>query len=249
MPFTVLVVEGAIAAGKSTLVELLAADARRRGLAVAVASEPVGKWEECGVLRAFYEDPAGMVYQFQSMVCMTRIIAMREAYEAAITEHGRIDLMICERTPFTDRHVFMQLQAEAVGPMIMSIYETWWREWMRLAPPAFTEALDDKRWYELWLQPSMEHCMSRLHSRARPSEQSDEGSAGVTEEYQKLLHQAHHDFLLGPDSMFDKDRVIVMGPEFANLNFRDSPAGREKVSELVFKKLALCPEESESLHI
>lgn len=239
----VLVIEGAIAAGKSTLVEHLVNTLRDNGYVVAVAPEPVDNWEEVGILDAFYKDPKGMAYTFQTYACMTRINRMRAAYEEASLLNGRVDYVVCERSPLTDRFVFMELQAEMCGPMFMKMYLTWWNEWMRLVPKDISEAMETGNWYEVWLQPSIAHCMSRLHERARTCElqasaevsasNSEVGSTGVDETYQQRLHDAHEEFLLGENSPFPKNCVVRVSEEDANQNFRDDEEARRRIIQQI----------------
>lgn len=234
MPLKVLVIEGGIAAGKSTLVGFLADHLRAVGQVVAVAHEPVDVWEDMGILAAFYKNPEAMAYPFQSVACMSRIKSMRESYEAAKTAHGRVDVLICERSPLSDKHVFMKLQAGAVGPVIMSIYNYWWSEWMRMVPSEVSDAMATNNWYEVWLRPSADLCMERLLSRSRASEVAGD-DAGVTAEYQKRLHAAHQEFLFGEHAPIPKERVIVLGADVADANFRDDAECREKILETLVK--------------
>ena len=52
----IIVIDGEIEAGKTTLISLLAAAFEARGLRVAVIPEPVSEWERVGLLQEFYAD-------------------------------------------------------------------------------------------------------------------------------------------------------------------------------------------------
>jgi deoxyadenosine/deoxycytidine kinase len=239
----VIVIEGTIAAGKSTLVKFLAKCLRSRGFVVAVAPEPVKKWEEIGALAAFYNDPVGMAYSFQSYVCMTRIRSICDAYDETLEQHGRVDYLISERSPYTDKYVFMRLQAEAVGELHMAMYDNWWSEWMRLVPDAVRAAAEHGKWHEVWLQSGTAECMQRLASRGRTGEiadphSADEPAGGVTELYQDQLFDAHRAFL-GGDGVPIAASVILIPPDIADRNFRDDESLRDKALGCVLEGIGL----------
>lgn len=154
----VVVVDGLIAAGKSTLIPALAEGLRERGLKVCVVGEPVEDWKKIGILQAFYEDPKGMAYDFQTYTFVTRVRATR----AAVKANADADVFLLERSVLTDRYVFMELQRELVGPMRMQMYETWWEEWEQMMPICPT--------HFVYLKPGLGHCMDRVARRAREGE-------------------------------------------------------------------------------
>ena len=77
----VIIVESEIGGGKSTLLPALAAGLTRRGYRAIVVEEPVSEWK--GVLEKFYADPVRWAYSFQTLVYVTRIRAIRRAFEEA----------------------------------------------------------------------------------------------------------------------------------------------------------------------
>lgn len=193
-----IVVDGAIGAGKSTLIQHLADGIRARGLKCVVVPEPVGAWEDVGILKRFYDagsEPdrrADITYIFQTYTFVTRVKATREAYE----QNPDADVFILERSIFTDRYVFMELQREMLGPELMKMYEEWWCMWAEAMPFRIDRAV--------YLKPSISTCQDRVATRAREGEIPGEGEeadadakGGVSEAYQLRLRKAHEAYLQG----------------------------------------------------
>ena len=184
MPFTV-VVDGVIGAGKTTLVRVLRDALTSAGHTVAVVAEPVEAWQQSGVLEEFYATPPpdrrDIAYIFQTYTFVTRI---QEAI-ATVAAHPAADVLICERSIFTDRHVFMELQRGVVGPSRMQMYDDWWSLWTRLLPPGVCRP---GATLSVWLDPSLETCCARIAARARAGE-------SILGDYLPALHAAHAAFL------------------------------------------------------
>lgn len=226
---TVVVLDGEIGAGKSEALGAVADSLRAHGRRVIVVPEPVAEWEEVGILAAFYADPAHRAYEFQTYTFVTRVQALREACcceeDGADNSHLQPgDYVVMERSPMTDRFVFMELQRDVVGPMRMAMYEKWWGEWVRLLPKALQEA----RWVSIYLKPTIEACMDRLEQRARAGET-------VQQEYQQNLRSAHETFLqqgslrCSSSSMLFSDVLVLEGP-IADDDFR-SGAARKRLGD------------------
>jgi deoxyadenosine/deoxycytidine kinase len=218
---TALVLDGEIGAGKSEALGAIAESLRARGRRVIVVPEPVQEWEEAGILAAFYADPPRRAYEFQTYTFVTRVRALVEACEACDPPLGAGDCVVMERSPMTDRFVFMELQREMVGPMLMRMYERWWCEWMRLLP----EVLRSARWVGVYLKPSIGSCMERLCARDRIGET-------VPEDYQRRLRAAHETFLQG--TLLRKsalEDVLVLEGSVADNDFRSGEA-RERLGDL-----------------
>lgn len=268
----VLSLEGPVGAGKTTLIDRVRAAAAARGLRVVYIPEPVEEWERVGALQRFYagcqaradgrvESPeeaeerrAHAAYEFQTYTFTTRVEASLAEYEAAgaAGEAGAADLYITERTVLTDRHVFMELQRDLVGPQLMQMYERWWGLYDRLMPFDLGRAL------YLYLRPSVGACMARVARRARGGEVAEDGAAppdnkgagGVTAAYQQRLLAAHDAFLLGgpaaraefpamPEPPFDRERsVLVVGGELADGDFSSGGAHCDAVVGAVLAKMA-----------
>lgn len=175
----VLVVEGNIAAGKSTLTELLRKRLTPFFHKIVVINEPVELWVSTGALTAFYKDIKGKAYEFQTFVFISRIKAVREAYE----KDPDADLYIIERCPYTDYHIFAAMLHKSGGleDYQMVMYDIWWNEWMRLWPFKITHVIH--------LAPGIEKCQERNRIRNRTGEDA------VDTEYQVRLAKQHEIFL------------------------------------------------------
>lgn len=230
-PPLVVVLDGEIGAGKTTLISHLCRALRGRGVEAVVVPEPVEEWEEAGILAAFYddsrppEDRGLLAYAFQTFTFATRVRRTREVAAA----HPRAQVFLLERSVLTDRCVFMELQREQVGPMLMGMYEKWWASWESLMPFA------PQRF--VYLKPALALCQERVRARAR-------GGEVVSADYQARLREAHEAFLEGKNagalpagpSRLPGEVVVVDGP-LADDDFSayGSPAADAAVSFILGK--------------
>lgn len=206
MPLVILV-EGLIAAGKSTFIyKCLIPFLETKGLRVKVIKEPVDKWVECGILQRFYSDTTRWGYTFQAKAFHDRIMEAIRVYE----EEPKADVYIAERSPYSD-HIFMDVAHKdgKVDDLEYKMYREWWELWHRLLPYAPDLVV--------YLQTTPEVCMERLHARNR------DGESKIPVEYQLKLLQGHEEVFgganveLGPydvpcmhlngDSNFEKDEA------------------------------------------
>jgi len=234
----VCIVEGEIAAGKSALIKATCEELRRQGVKAVPVYEPVDLWRRVGILGAFYADPGRYAYSFQTFVYATRALRIAEVVEA----EPDADIYLLERSPVTDT-VFMYAQQSVADPVEMALYSYWCQAYARMLPFDLTKA---KVFY---LQTSLNECMNRLSDRARKEEirrggapTADDAGGGVSIEYQRKLRALHEAFFLGrdaesypelPESPFPRESVVVIGPELADLDWRDPAEGQD----LAVKKL------------
>lgn len=192
-PPIVVVIDGPIAAGKSTLMRVLKdattglASHLMKGhdgtVSVAFIEEPVDIWVKVGILQRFYAAVREWAYRFQTFVFVTRIEAMQRAVEA----HPDADIYVQERSIFTDRFMFVQLLIEQgnMDEMEREMYLEWWRCWRHAVPfgPSGFVYLD---------VPNTE-CMARHERRKRDGE-------AVPEAYNEQLRLKHEAFFtkIGP---------------------------------------------------
>lgn len=240
---TVILVEGLISAGKSTLIHsCLAPLLREQGFDVRIIAEPVDKWVKSGILEKFYTDPKRWAYTFQAKAFHDRIEEARRVYLPGVTEAvtnqvayelgldesnpppPRKQIYLMERSPYSD-HIFMTTAFDngQVTEMEYTFYQEWWKMWHQLLP--FTPDL------VLYLRTDLDQCMKRLIQRSRPGEipssreegKEDEGSEekeeGVSVKYQTQLLRAH-------------DEVFRSGPEIAP-NIHQVSLGPYQVPSLV----------------
>lgn len=247
----VIVIEGEIGAGKSTLAPLIADAFRKKGLVVAVALEPVDKWIKNGILASFKKDPERYTYEFQTYTFVTRI----QEVVKAMKDTPDADILIVERTIHTDRWVFMELQRKTVGPASMARYEDWCGMFSQLMPVDLAKA------HYVYLKPSLGHCMERVEKRGRAEELVDAASTppatdskfvpakgGVTMMYQKSLREAHESLFEGKHSEkykiaerpFPLSKVLVIDGEAADDDFSKAGAARDKIIQQI-SAFTLCP--------
>ena len=102
----VLVIEGEIGVGKSTLMEILKTFFATvyPNLKVCLIPEPVDRWVEMGALQKFYEDKKGFAFPFQITTFSTRLDCVKDAFKAC----PDADIYIQERSIITDNLIFME---------------------------------------------------------------------------------------------------------------------------------------------
>lgn len=249
----VIVVEGEIGAGKTTILSALADAFRAKGLTVAVAPEPVDEWLKVGILKRFYQDPTRYAYEFQTYTFVTRIIATLEC----VKKNPSADIYLLERSVLTDRHVFMELQRSIVGEETMQMYDAWFGLHARLMPFDLSKAT------YLYLKPDLKECMTRVATRARQEEtksapdkdesadvkstiDSSNGKGGVSLEYQARLRVAHEVLFEGRLSKdirepavrpFPLTAVVVVEGDLANGDFTESGSKREAIAKELVSRL------------
>lgn len=200
----VIFIDGLIGAGKSTALTqwtLAFASTRNprtgRPYKVISVTEPVEKWRTVGILERFYKDPKTHAYAFQTYTFVTRVQAIIEA----IKNCPDADVLLVERSVFTDRYVFMHLQRPTVGELTMQMYMEWFQLHEQLLPFSLASSTF------VYLRPNLVSCMQRVEHRARPEEKCDDSgnaaptdvvaaqkkaaAGGVSMEYQEMLSDAH----------------------------------------------------------
>lgn len=171
----ILVIEGIIGAGKSTLLKILNDELPKFYNKIVIVEEPVKLWEETGALKDFYDDIPRKAYEFQTFTYCTRILALKAAFD----KNSDADLFIIERSPFSDRYIFVESLRKAgfITDSQMIKYKIWWDTWFSLWPFEPT--------HFLYLDPGVDECMRRKEARART------GETRVTKEYQEGIQSNH----------------------------------------------------------
>jgi len=193
MAAKVIIVDGEIGAGKTTLIGLLKEYFENLGHKVCVIYEPVEQWKTSGALARFYENVKERAYEFQTYAFVTRIKDIREKYDA----NRDADIFILERSIYSDRYVFTEMLRKYFDKTLNIMYDEWWNLFKELLPKMF--------WMEnakfIYLKPSINLCMERVQIRARMEEKTAVSSA-----YQTDLRAAYENFMCGKDYiLLDKD--------------------------------------------
>lgn len=180
MPPVVIAIEGNIGVGKSTVLNNLKAhfanDKR-----VAFCDEPVGLWEEHGLLAAMYSNTLSRC-SFQLMALMTRYAVLQQALSTDA------ELIITERSIFSDRHCFAKVNLEA-GSADSVAYDVSHAAMCSTLPGGLRHGT-------VLLAASRSTVVSRIAKRGRAAENNtgddsaDEG-CGIPDAYLASLDDAH----------------------------------------------------------
>ena len=210
----IVVVDGEIGAGKTTFMKVLAEHFRSIGKQVCVIFEPVEVWEKVGILKKFYADKDRYCYEFQTYIVVTRLKRILESYREA----PDADIYLIERSPFTDRHVFVEMLSDAMDDTQKIMYRDWWNVWLELMPFQINKYL--------YLKPDIDECMRRIEERHRVGEidQDKNKKQGVTKEYQHALRKQHEKYY---DQI--RDQKIILDGAFSNGDFRIPGANQARI--------------------
>lgn len=168
-------VEGNIGSGKSTFLKKLSTEFK-------VVQEPVDEWSKMknassgkNILEEFYEDPERNAYLFQSIAFRSRV--------KNITDIDATDVVIVERSIYTDRMVFAEVSREAgnINEIEWNDYTEWFDfvvEHIGFRPKGF-----------IYLRTDPEKSHERITRRDRS------GESNITLEYLRKLHQRHDEWL------------------------------------------------------
>lgn len=170
-----VLLEGNIAAGKTTLGERLAASGH-----FAFYPEPLAQWQTgyaANLLERFYADTPRWAFTMQIGAFVTRANALAQRRLGA---HS-----VFERSIYCDRHVFAKNLYEQglLDETEWGVYVQFW-EYAAAAVPR-PDAI-------LYLRTPAEECYRRLQARARAEE------SAVSLEYLRQLEAQHDAWLLGP---------------------------------------------------
>jgi len=171
-----IVVDGLIGAGKSTLIKLLVQKLNQNGYRATAVLEPVELWKSTGALQHFYNNIQEHSYEFQTFVYVTRIKEML----LAIQNNPETDIFILERSSFTDKYVFFEMLKKDITPTRIKMYHEWCDLWDKLYPK--------KPDLFVYLDTSVEISHQRLMNRNRTEE------TNISLEYLKDLEKCHHRF-------------------------------------------------------
>jgi deoxyadenosine/deoxycytidine kinase len=215
--YKVIVLEGIIGAGKTTLFNYLVDYWTGIGLSVVGIKEPVELWKSTGILEAFYKDPKRMAYTFQTFVNITRIKAIKEAYNS----RKNVDIYLLERSVYTDRYLFVDLLKDngTMNNMEITLYEEWWDMWKHILPFIPSQFV--------YLDSDISTCMTRVKERNRGGEEN------ISREYQVAL-KAKHDLLFRDNFvLIDGQKVQVLKLNIQE-DFREDPQLLSSIARLIY---------------
>lgn len=175
-----ILLEGSIAAGKTTLIKMLALSFPN----AVFLPEPVDQWRDCNgvnALELFYADKKRYSHAFQHIALMSRV-------EQYLNLPHNAGLIFSERSPESCRYCFAEMLYESgdYDPSEYAIYRKDYDIVRRIIPqPSII----------IYLNTSVDECLMRLKKRARGEE------TGVSREYLLKLQAKYMEWL----HAFEKD--------------------------------------------
>lgn len=224
----ILCLEGNIGSGKSTSLEYL----KRRfasspkGKEPLFVLEPVEEWRNLpsqsansssnssvNLLDAFYGNIEKFGFCFQTYAFLSRMKLLLETMKRA-EEEGRT-WIICERSIFTDREIFLESLYEngSITHEERAVYHQLWDFWIGLMQPFFK----DIELHFLYVECDPNTSMNHIKSRMRPEEESIDLS------YLQTLNSKHEDLYSienRGNKLYELSRVLI-GSQKENLFFHE----------------------------
>jgi thymidine kinase len=227
-----IVVDGLIAAGKSSLLKMF-----KDSFDCHCIFEPVDHWKETGNLERFYkaleiqdiENRSAQIYRFQTYVFQSRIeriirelknispIVYNDCHDHSSLKISNSSLVFIERSIFSDRYIFMEMlyNSGMVTESDYNMYKNWWNLWslvMPIKPDAF-----------IYLNPSIDACLERYKARNREGE-------NVDRDYQQQLKNKHDEYFK-PIVQIENKETPCLNLE-TDVDFRDGE-GKKYVVDTV----------------
>lgn len=175
----ILMLDGVIGAGKSTIMERF----RKQYPNICVISEPIQKWVNSGLLQGFYSDPKKYAFELQSFI----IDSFNDQLEEAFKNNANFILM--ERGHLSAHSIFSTIHYRN-GIMTQEDYLK-----MQEKHHAYNRQLRENGYIldHIYLDTDLDTAMERLNNRNRQNEKSS-----VTKEYQMTLINRYKEMGLTP---------------------------------------------------
>lgn len=129
----ILSIEGNIGSGKSTFIQNLKHYFKNNNSALKIQflEEPVSIWNNIkdkdgnNIIQKFYENPDKYAFSFQMLAYISRLSQLNESIQS-----NKYDVIICERSIFTDKNVFAKMLYEkgSINEIEYKIYNKWFNE-------------------------------------------------------------------------------------------------------------------------
>lgn len=216
----IVFIEGNIASGKSTFLQLI----QKYIKGVQCIQEPVDKWTKLSdssgknILQYFYNDMEKYTYSFQSFAFLSRIILLED-----IDKNKQI--IFIERSVFSDKNIFAKncVYNGTMNEIEWNLYKTWF-EWM-------IPRLNLSGSKHVYMRCDPEISYKRLKERNRSEENN------VELQYIKSIHNRHEEWL-------NSENSIILD---ANKPFRDDKLEFLKMYNELLEKLykSECNEKSD----
>lgn len=189
---TIISIEGNIGAGKTTLLKEL--DKHYKDI-ITIILEPVEEWKrgEENFLELFYNDPNKYAYEFQKVVLLSQIKALKNEID-----NGKNKIIICDRSFDTTIKVFSSLLLEN------ELLKKEEFEELTNILNSFNILKPSKH---IYLRTDPDICLERIKKRNRPEEQN------ITLDYLFDLDRKHNEMLKN-----NKHSVLILNGNYDFLN-------------------------------
>ena len=181
-PMMLISIEGNIGVGKSTVLSKVR-DAYAGDPRVVVVDEPVELWKQRGLLQAAYDETLSATV-FQQVAIASRVGAIGRA-----TRDEGVRVVISERSPFSDKHVFAKSNIHGIDEIA---YEVSFDDVVSLLP-----SFSKRRF--IVLRANLDTIVSRIADRSR------DGEHGIGRSYLQRIDDAHTRFA----ELFADEAVLV----------------------------------------
>lgn len=177
----IILIEGNIGSGKSTLLELLKNKYKDKE-SIRFIDEPVNEWSNIkdndkSILELFYENKEKYSFTFQILAYITRLRLLLDSIEKYPE-----DILICERSIFTDKFVFAKMLKEQgyIDDIQWKTYNYWF------------DTFENKVNYNYIIYVNTEPmlCFERIKQRNR------NGESDISLDYLEHCHRLHNEWLL-----------------------------------------------------
>jgi len=180
----IILIEGNIGSGKSTLLQILKDKYKDRN-DVHFVDEPVSEWmtirdEGKSILELFYANKEKYSFTFQILAYITRLRLLLDVVE----KHPE-EIIICERSIFTDKFVFAKMlhQQGYIDNIQWQTYNYWFNTFKEKVSASFVIYVNT--------QPNI--CFERIKKRNR------NGESDIPLEYLNHCHRLHQEWLDAKD--------------------------------------------------
>lgn len=193
-------IEGNIGSGKSTVIEnlkLFFETTSSNDNNIFFLEEPVHEWntikdsDGINIIQKFYADQNKYSFSFQMMAYISRLAQLKQ------TINKGYDIIVCERSLFTDKNVFAQMLYDSglMEDVNYQIYIKWFDHFICELPEI----------NYVYIKTNPEIAYERILKRNRLGE-------SMTQEYINMCHKYHHNWLndisLNIDGNNDIDTVF-----------------------------------------
>lgn len=180
----IISVDGNIGSGKSTIVEYLKNNiykVNHKKLKIYFLEEPVNVWESIidkndgkNIIEKFYENNEKYAFTFQMIAYISRLSLLKKIIKKDY------DIIITERSIFTDRNVFAQMLYDSgkINEIEFITYNKWFDE--------FSEIVESLKY--IYIKTTPEVSKFRVDHRSRKGET-------ISLDYLKTCHEYHEKWL------------------------------------------------------